>query len=320
MDLKNCNALEITNLSKTYFQNGAEIKALKHISFKVKQGDFFALLGPNGAGKSTTIGIISSLVNKTSGKVQIFDANIDDDWSKAKSYIGVVPQEINFNLFEKVEDIIINQAGFFGIPRKIAKQRTEKYLKQLGLWNKRHAVGLTLSGGMKRRVMIARALIHEPKLLILDEPTAGVDIELRRTLWEFIKKINEQGTTIILTTHYLEEAENLCKNLAIINNGNIIIDSDLKSFLRQLDKEYFLLFTKQEVTKEKLHNLLNSYNFNIIDAHTIEVEISKESALNPLFHLLSNHNIDIISMKTKSNKLEELFFILTHDDKNSDVI
>ncbi len=320
MDLKNYNALEINNLSKTYIQNGSEIRALNNISFKVKQGDFFALLGPNGAGKSTTIGIISSLVNKTSGKVQIFDADIDYNWSKAKSYIGVVPQEINFNLFEKVEDIIINQAGFFGIPRKIAKQRAEKYLKQLGLWNKRQATGLTLSGGMKRRVMIARALIHEPKLLILDEPTAGVDIELRRSLWDFIKEINKQGTTIILTTHYLEEAENLCKNIAIINHGNIIIDSDLKNFLHQLDKEYFLLFTKQEISLEKLHQVLKSYQFNIIDSHTIEVEISKESALNPLFNLLSSNNIDILSMKTKSNKLEELFLILTKDNKTQNIV
>lgn len=304
------HALEIKNLCKTYDPSGRNINALSGISFHVKQGDFFALLGPNGAGKSTTIGIISSLVTKSSGQVKILDADIDQDWSKAKSYIGVVPQELNFNQFEKVEDIIINQAGFFGIPRSIAKVRCDKYLKQLGLWSKRKDMALTLSGGMKRRVMIARALIHEPKVLILDEPTAGVDIELRRTLWDFILEINKQGTTIILTTHYLEEAENLCKNLAIINHGEIIINTDLKSFLRELDKEHFLLFTKDELL-ENTDLKLTEYNSKIIDNHTIEVEITKGTPLNHLFQILSEQNIEITSMKTRSNKLEELFFKIT---------
>lgn len=302
------NALEIKDLNKTYHTKAGTVNALNNISFSVKQGDFFALLGPNGAGKSTTIGIISSLVNKTSGTVRVFDADIDNNWSQAKSYIGVVPQEINFNQFEKVQDIIINQAGFFGIPRKLATTRAELYLKQLGLWNKRHQIGLSLSGGMKRRVMIARALIHEPKLLILDEPTAGVDIELRRTLWDFLTEINQQGITIILTTHYLEEAENLCKNLAIINHGEIAINSDLKSFLRQLDKEHFLLFTKAPVNE---HIKLNSYKFNLIDSHTIEVEIPKDEPINNLFKILSERSIEILSMKAKVNKLEELFLLLT---------
>lgn len=309
-------ALEIKNLCKTYRINNAPVKALNEISFKVKQGDFFALLGPNGAGKSTTIGIISSLVNKTSGSVKVYGTDIDLDWSKAKSFMGVVPQEINFNQFEKVEDIVINQAGFFGVPRKTAKLRAEKYLKQLGLWNKRHAIGIALSGGMKRRVMIARAMMHEPKLLILDEPTAGVDIELRRTLWEFIKEINNQGTTIILTTHYLEEAENLCKNIAIINNGNIIIDSDLKSFLRQLEKEKFYLSTKQDICQSNLDRVLKGFSYNLIDSHTIEIEIKKDNSLNPVFTALSDNNIDVLTMKAKANKLEELFVELT---KNNDL-
>lgn len=303
-------ALEIKNLTKIYSTAHKTTKAIDNITFKVEQGDFFALLGPNGAGKSTTIGIISSLINKTSGSVKIFDADVDHELSKAKSYIGVVPQEINFNLFEKVEDVIINQAGFFGIPRKLAKQRAEIYLKKLALWPQRHSIGLTLSGGMKRRVMIARALIHEPKLLILDEPTAGVDIELRRTLWEFITEINRQGTTIILTTHYLEEAEQLCKNIAIINHGNIIINSDLKSFLRKLDKEYFVLYSKNPIFD---NFSLPGYKYKITDTHSIEVEVAKDAPLNNLFQILAHQDIEIISMKPKSNKLEELFFMLTTD-------
>lgn len=309
-------ALEIKNLSKTYYQNKSSniknIEAVKNISFNVKQGDFFALLGPNGAGKSTTIGIISSLVKKTSGQVKIHNIDIDVNPNKAKSFLGIVPQEINFNQFEKIEDILVNQAGFFGIPRREALVRAEKYLKQLGLWNKRHSPGLSLSGGMKRRVMIARALIHQPKLLILDEPTAGVDIELRRTLWEFITRINkEEKITIILTTHYLEEAENLCKNIAIINHGEIIINSNLPDFLRQVEQENILLFTKNSL--ENINNNINlkNYNYNILDNHTIEVEINKNSSLNPLFKLLSDNNIEITSIKNKSNRLEELFLKLT---------
>lgn len=308
------NALEIENLTKTYHNKNTSkaIEALKGINFTVKHGDFFALLGPNGAGKSTTIGIIASLVNKTSGKIKVFGIDTDQDWSRAKSYIGVVPQEINFNQFETIEDVVLNQAGYFGISRTKAKPLAQKYLKQLDLWDRRHSNGLSLSGGMKRRVMIVRALIHEPKLLILDEPTAGVDIELRRSLWDFITKINSEGTSIILTTHYLEEAENLCKNIAIINHGNIIINSDLKSFLQQLDKEYFLLFTKDPL---KNNIKLDNYKFKIVDSHTLEIEIPKNDSLNPLFSTLSANNITINSMKNKSNRLEELFFSLTKNTK-----
>lgn len=308
------NALEIENLTKTYHNKNTSkaIEALKGINFTVKHGDFFALLGPNGAGKSTTIGIIASLVNKTSGKIKVFGIDTDQDWSRAKSYIGVVPQEINFNQFETIEDVVLNQAGYFGISRTKAKPLAQKYLKQLDLWDRRHSNGLSLSGGMKRRVMIVRALIHEPKLLILDEPTAGVDIELRRSLWDFITKINSEGTSIILTTHYLEEAENLCKNIAIINHGNIIINSDLKSFLQQLDKEYFLLFTKDPLE----NNIkIDNYKFKIVDSHTLEIEIPKNDSLNPLFSTLSANNITINSMKNKSNRLEELFFSLTKNTK-----
>ncbi|MBP9723032.1 MAG: ABC transporter ATP-binding protein [Gammaproteobacteria bacterium] len=302
------HALEITNLTKTYQNKNSSIHALKGINFVVKQGDFFALLGPNGAGKSTTIGIIASLVNKSSGHIKVFGVDIEQDWSKAKSYIGVVPQEINFNQFETIEDVILNQAGFFGISRQKAKPLAEKYLKQLGLWDRRHSNGLSLSGGMKRRVMIVRALIHEPKLLILDEPTAGVDIELRRSLWDFITNINKQGTSIILTTHYLEEAENLCKNIAIINHGKIIINSDLKTFLTQLDKEYFLFFTQDPLD---INLTLGSYNFKILDSNTIEVEVPKATPINNLFQIFSEKNVVITSMKNKSNRLEELFFALT---------
>ena len=308
------NALEIENLTKTYHNKNTSkaIEALKGINFTVKHGDFFALLGPNGAGKSTTIGIIASLVNKTSGKIKVFGIDTDQDWSRAKSYIGVVPQEINFNQFETIEDVVLNQAGYFGISRTKAKPLAQKYLKQLDLWDRRHSNGLSLSGGMKRRVMIVRALIHEPKLLILDEPTAGVDIELRRSLWDFITKINSEGTSIILTTHYLEEAENLCKNIAIINHGNIIINSDLKSFLQQLDKEYFLLFTKDPLE----NNIkIDNYKFKIVDSHTLEIEIPKNDSLNPLFSTLSANNITVTSMKNKSNRLEELFFSLTKNTK-----
>lgn len=302
------NALEIENLTKVYNKNNSKTHALKDISFAVKQGDFFALLGPNGAGKSTTIGIITSLVNKTSGTVKVFDADIDQNWPLAKSYIGLVPQEINFNQFEKIEDIIINQAGFFGISRKIAKSKAQIYLKKLDLWDKRHQIGLALSGGMKRRVMIARALIHEPKLLILDEPTAGVDIELRRTLWEFLKEINAHGTTIILTTHYLEEAEQLCRNIAIIDQGTIIIQSNLKTFIQQLDKEYFILYTQEPIVEDLV---IENYNYKIIDSHTIEVEVPKNTPLNPLFQALADRSIKILSMKNKVNRLEESFLLLT---------
>ena len=262
-------ALAISQLSKTYDGN---FQALKGISLTVKQGDFFALLGPNGAGKSTTIGIICSLVLKTSGTVSIFGCDIDTYFSQAKQYVGVVPQEFNFNQFEKPIDILVNQAGYFGIPREIAVERAEKYLRQLGLWEKSHAPSRALSGGMKRRLMIARALIHEPKLLVLDEPTAGVDIELRRSMWDFLRQINAQGTTIILTTHYLEEAESLCRNVAIIDHGQIVKNTSIKELLQQLSKELFVLDIREEITATPE---IAGYPITLVDGHTLEVEVEK---------------------------------------------
>lgn len=305
------NALEIRDLHKTY-KNG--VKALCGINLEVKQGDFFALLGPNGAGKSTTIGIISSLVNKTSGEVKVFGHDIDRELETAKSFIGLVPQEFNFNQFEPTIEIVANQAGYYGINRKLAYQRAEKYLKQLGLWEKRHVIGRELSGGMKRRLMIARALVHEPKILILDEPTAGVDIEIRRSMWIFLKEINEQGTTIILTTHYLEEAEALCKNIAIINNGLVIENTGMKTLLAKLHVETFVLNSE-----EHLQNKLQSWeeakgcNIKLIDDTTFEVEISKKYSLNKLFAELDKRNINIASLRSKSNRLEELFVHLVEE-------
>ncbi|VUD68959.1 Daunorubicin/doxorubicin resistance ATP-binding protein DrrA [Thalassocella blandensis] len=300
-------ALEIQGLSKT-FGNG--FVALKGLDLKVEEGDFFALLGPNGAGKSTTIGIICSLVNKSAGKVKIFDWDIDRDFSRAKQCLGIVPQEFNFNMFEKVKDIVINQGGYYGMPRELAVERAEKYLKLLNLWEKRNDQARGLSGGMKRRLMIARALVHEPKLLILDEPTAGVDIELRRSMWEFLKKINQAGTTIILTTHYLEEAEHLCRNIAIINHGEIVENTSVKSLLGQLNREVFILDTKDKIhhCPEKLKN----YTLNIVDDTTLEVEVEKGQSLNALFHALSEENIDVVSMRNKVNRLEELFVSLVN--------
>ena len=262
-------ALAISQLSKTYDGN---FQALKGISLTVKHGDFFALLGPNGAGKSTTIGIICSLVLKTSGTVSIFGYDIDTDFSQAKQYVGVVPQEFNFNQFEKPIDILVNQAGYFGIPREIAVERAEKYLRQLGLWEKSNAPSRALSGGMKRRLMIARALIHEPKLLVLDEHTAGVDIELRRSMWDFLRQINAQGTTIILTTHYLEEAESLCRNVAIIDHGQIVKNTSIKELLQQLNKELFVLDIREEITATPE---IAGYPITLVDGHTLEVEVEK---------------------------------------------
>lgn len=305
------NALEITDLYKTYKNN---VQALCGINLEVKKGDFFALLGPNGAGKSTTIGVISSLVNKTSGKVKIFGYDIDQELETAKSFIGLVPQEFNFNQFEPTIEIVVNQAGFYGINRKVAYQRAEKYLKQLELWDKRHTIGRELSGGMKRRLMIARALVHEPKILILDEPTAGVDIEIRRSMWTFLKKINQQGTTIILTTHYLEEAEALCKNIAIINNGVVIENSGMQALLAKLHVETFILNTTNE-----LHNKLQNWSegagckVNKTDEFTFEVEISKEYSLNILFEELNKREINVSSLRSKSNRLEELFVHLVEE-------
>jgi len=307
------NALEITDLYKTY-KNG--MQALCGVNLEVKQGDFFALLGPNGAGKSTAIGIITSLVNKSSGSVKIFGHDIDQELEKAKSYIGLVPQEFNFNQFEPTIEIVVNQAGFYGINRKEAYQRAEKYLKQLGLWEKRRVIGRELSGGMKRRLMIARALVHEPRVLILDEPTAGVDIEIRRSMWTFLKELNQQGTTIILTTHYLEEAETLCKNIAIIDNGIVIESTNMRALLARLHVETFVLNTEENL-QGKLEDWTDNKGcqLKVIDDVTFEVEISKEYSLNNLFAELEKRQINISSLRSKSNRLEELFVHLVEEGK-----
>lgn len=297
-------ALRIDNLRKQY-DNGFE--ALKGISLDVQQGDFFALLGPNGAGKSSTIGVLCSLVRKTSGTVEIFGFNIDSHFSEAKRNIGVVPQEFNFHMFEKVFDIVVNQAGFFGLPRKQAEINAEKYLKKLGLWDKRDNRARTLSGGMKRRLMIARALVHEPKLLILDEPTAGVDIELRRSMWQFLRDMNAEGVTIILTTHYLEEAESLCRNIAIIDKGTIVQNTSMKKLLKQLQKEVFILDVTNDLTAAPA---LEGFNSRLIDEHSFEVEVDKSQTLNEVFNQLSQQQIQILSMRNKANRLEELFVSL----------
>jgi len=295
------HALTIENLTKTY-ANG--FQALKGISLNVQHGDFYALLGPNGAGKSTLIGIICSLITKTNGNVHIFDYDIDRDFSSAKRLIGLVPQEFNFNVFEPVEEILVNQAGYFGIERKTAFARTEQYLRQLGLWDKRREQARDLSGGMKRRLMIARALVHEPKLLILDEPTAGVDIEIRRSMWTFLRELNSRGITIILTTHYLEEAENLCRTIGIIDAGELIESTSMKNLLGQLDIETFVLDTRQPL---KSAPKLNPDCIRMIDATTLEADISKDCNINFLFDALSKQNIEILSMRNKTNRLEQLF-------------
>jgi ABC-2 type transport system ATP-binding protein len=294
-------ALSIQNLIKTY-SNG--VQALKGIDFEVEEGEFCALLGPNGAGKTTTIGIITSLVNKTSGTVRVFGHDIDRELEVAKSCIGLVPQELNFNQFEKVFDIVVNQAGFYGIPRPLAKERTEKYLKQLSLWEKRDDMSRTLSGGMKRRLMIARALVHEPRLLILDEPTAGVDIEIRRSMWEFLRKINQEGISIILTTHYLEEAENLCRRVAIIDHGKIIEQGSTRDLLAKLHTETFVLNLREPMQRVPV---LDGYAVSRVDDTTLEVEIHKSQDLNQLFELLSKDRLQVLSMRNKANRLEELF-------------
>lgn len=294
-------AVKISNLSKVY-DNGFE--ALKGIDLEVRKGDFFALLGPNGAGKSTTIGILCSLVSKSGGSVEIFGINTDLDFSAAKEKIGVVPQEFNFNQFEKVFNVVCTQGGFYGMPPALAAERTGKYLRQLGLWDKRNAQSRMLSGGMKRRLMIARALVHEPELLILDEPTAGVDIELRRSMWQFLRDINEQGTTIILTTHYLEEAESLCRNVAIISQGEIVRSTSIKALLRQMNKEVFIFDAVEEL--DALPEL-PGYQGKLVDSHSFELEIEKSQSINQLFGLLTERNIHITSMRNKANRLEELF-------------
>jgi len=298
------NALSIAALTKVYDN---DFEALKGIDLQVAPGDFFALLGPNGAGKSTTIGIICSLVRKSSGSVKIFGIDIDQDFSAAKQFVGVVPQEFNFNQFEKPLDILITQAGYYGIPATVAAGRAEKYLKQLGLWDRRNMPSRNLSGGMKRRLMIARALIHEPKLLVLDEPTAGVDIELRRSMWAFLEQINRQGTTIILTTHYLEEAERLCRNVAIIDQGRIIQNTSIKKLIKQLNKEVFILDIKDKI---EYCPEVSDYPLTMVDANTLEVSIEKDKSVNQLFKTLSEQGIEIVSMRNKANRLEELFFDL----------
>ena len=294
-------ALTIENLSKVY-DNGFE--ALKGISMAVKQGDFFALLGPNGAGKSTTIGIICSLVAKSGGKVSVFGVDIDEDFPAAKKHIGIVPQEFNFNQFEQPLDIVVNQAGYYGLPPAIALQRAEKYLKELGLWDKRNVSARMLSGGMKRRLMIARALVHEPRLLILDEPTAGVDIEMRRLMWDFLKKINAAGTTIILTTHYLEEAEALCRHIAIINHGVIVEHTSIKKLLQQLHKEVFILDCLEDLPEVVA---IDGFVVRRTDPHSLEVEVEKHQNINQVFVGLDKLGIRISSMRNRANRLEEMF-------------
>lgn len=295
------SALSIKGLRKVY-DNGFE--ALKGIDLEVGEGDFFALLGPNGAGKSTTISIICSLVKKTSGDVSVFGLSIDEDFAEAKRRIGIVPQEFNFSSFEKVWDIVFNQAGYYGLPRRLAAERTERYLRKLGLWDKRGQASRMLSGGMKRRLMIARALVHEPRLLILDEPTAGVDIELRRSMWQFLREINVEGTTIILTTHYLEEAESLCRNIAIIDHGQIIENTNVKRLLLQLRREVFVLDIDGEVPADVA---LEGFEAERVDDHTIEVTVARSQSLNAVFDELNRQNLTVTSMRNKANRLEELF-------------
>lgn len=301
-------ALDISGLHKVY-KSGTV--ALSGIDLQVQQGDFFALLGPNGAGKSTTIGVITSLVNKSSGSVKVFGYDIDTELEQAKSQLGLVPQEFNFNQFETVLQIVVNQAGYYGVPKKLALVRAEKYLSQLGLWDKRQAPARELSGGMKRRLMIARALMHEPKLLILDEPTAGVDIELRRSMWNFLRSINKAGVTIILTTHYLEEAETLCRNIAIIDKGRIIENTNMKALLNKLTMETFIFDLDQSPAGLQL----NDMSWRQLDERSIEIDVAKNQGLNPIFSQLSNQQINVLSMRNKANRLEELFVALVENGR-----
>lgn len=300
-------ALSITNLSKTY-KNGVE--ALRGVDLYVEQGDFFALLGPNGAGKSTTIGIVSSLVNIGGGTVEVFGHDVIKEKEAAKSCIGLVPQEFNFNQFEPVGEIVVNQAGYYGIPRQQALERAEYYLNKLNLWHKRKSQARDLSGGMKRRLLIARALVHEPKMLILDEPTAGVDIEIRRQMWDFLREVNQQGTTIILTTHYLEEAEQLCRNIAIINNGCTVESTAMKTLLMKLHEETFVLDLRDPLA---VLPKIKGYKLEQVDDTTITIQVSKEQSLNTVFSELEQLGICIQSMRNKSNRLEELFVRLTKE-------
>ena len=301
------DALRVINLRKTY---GNGVQALKGVSLTVQAGDFFALLGPNGAGKSTLIGITSSLVNLSEGDVEVFGASLRNDRAQAKREIGLVPQEFNFNQFEKPFDICVNQAGYYGVPRELAKARAEKYLNQLQLWDKHNVISRTLSGGMKRRLLIARAMVHEPRLLILDEPTAGVDIEIRRSMWKFLQEINAAGTTVILTTHYLEEAESLCRNIAIIDKGQIIENTSVKSLLTKLDKETFVLDLSKPLDAPPL---LSGFNVVLVDSQTLEVEVPKGLELNGLFGKLSAGGVAVKSLRNKTNRLEELFVRIVND-------
>ncbi|MBD9415949.1 ABC transporter ATP-binding protein [Pseudomonas sp. PDM16] len=302
------SALSIRQLTKTY-DNG--FQALKGIDLDVAEGDFFALLGPNGAGKSTTIGILSTLVNKSGGTVEVFGHDLDRDPSGLKRCLGVVPQEFNFSQFEKVFDIVVTQAGYYGIPQRLAKERAEQYLNQLGLWDKRNEAARMLSGGMKRRLMIARALVHEPRLLILDEPTAGVDIELRRSMWSFLTELNQKGITIILTTHYLEEAEQLCRHIGIIDHGSIVENTSMKALLKTLHVETFLLDLKESLTAAPL---LQGYPVSLVDHHTLEVQVEKSLGITELFRQLAMQNIEVLSLRNKSNRLEELFVSLVQNN------
>jgi ABC-2 type transport system ATP-binding protein len=294
-------ALEIRDLCKTY---AGGVEAIRDISLQVAEGEFFGLLGPNGAGKTTTIGVITSLVFKTSGTVKVFGIDIDRDFSAAKRLTGLVPQEMNFSIFEKVQDIVCQQAGYYGIPRRRAAERAEYYLRQLGLWEKRNVQARELSGGMKRRLMIARGLVHDPKLLILDEPTAGVDVELRRGMWEFLANLNRQGRTIILTTHYLEEAEQLCNRIAIIAGGRLIEHTDKRELLKKLDRQTYILDMKTPVRQvEPLDTVL----FTIVDEVTLEVTLMRERSLNDVFTHLDRQGLVVDSMRPKANRLEEIF-------------
>ncbi|QIZ75509.1 ABC transporter ATP-binding protein [Ferrimonas lipolytica] len=302
------SALALSAVRKTY---DGGVEALRGIDLTVEQGDFFALLGPNGAGKSTTIGVISALVNKSSGSVQVFGHDIDRQLNDAKRCIGLVPQEFNFNQFETVLQIVVNQAGYYGVPRAEAAVRAKTYLTQLDLWQKRDARARELSGGMKRRLMIARALMHRPKLLILDEPTAGVDIEIRRSMWEFLKQINEDGVTIILTTHYLEEAEMLCRNIGIIDKGLLVECTSMKSLLAKLDVETFVLDTPVDAPKAQLQG----FDSRQLDDHTLEVDVPKTASLNAVFAQLSEQGIEVLSMRNKANRLEELFVNLVENGR-----
>ena len=308
------SALSISNLKKVY-ENGHV--ALDGIDLDVAQGDFFALLGKNGAGKSTTIGIISSLVNKSSGSVKIFDVDIDENFDLAKSYIGIVPQEINFSIFETPMQIVMNQAGYYGIGRRAARERAEYYLDKLGLSEKRDVYSRLLSGGMKRRLMIARALVNKPRLLILDEPTAGVDIEIRRSMWEFLSEINDSGTTIILTTHYLEEAESLCRNIAIIEQGKLVENTSMKSLLSQLQQESYVLDLKEPLDQlpEELQAAANQ-NWHLRNPMTLEVTVPKDQGISVIFEQLSKEKIHVQSMRNKTNRLEQLFLEMTNHDNS----